>query len=149
MLSGPIELPIAVAAERLGISPEALRKRLTRRTVRGHKRGRQGDVVMDGASGQSSGRSDAASGQHPDTNGQQDLADQRLVDQLRNENAWLRRRLEEAETAQAEMRRLVLAHTPALSTPSTPQEPPAAPRRRSWRPSWLWLWRWPQREPSR
>ena len=143
MLSGPIELPIAEAAEHLGISPEALRKRITRRTVRGHKRGRQWYVVLDGPSGQPSGRSDAASGRHPDTNGHQ-----RLIDQLRDENAWLRRRLEEAETAQAEMRRLVLAHTPALSTPSTPQEPPTPPRRRSWRPSWLWLWRWPQREPS-
>ena len=37
--------------------------------------------------------------------------------------------------------------SPGLIPPPAP-DVPAAPRRWSWRPSWLWLWRWPSKEPS-
>src|SRR3712207_3372494 len=78
------------ASARLGLSPEAIRKRITRGTLRGHKRSRQWFVTLDAdargyrpddsswTSGrQSSGRDRRASGQEA------------LVDELRDRVSFL------------------------------------------------------------
>ena len=71
------------AAQLLGISPEAVRKRLDRGALQGVKRGRSWVVFLDANIPQDTPQ-DAATGQAPDA----------LIAQLRDENAYLRQQLD-------------------------------------------------------
>ena len=130
------EIPLAVAAERLGVSAEALRKRIARGTLSGRKHGVHWFVtVPTGPAGQTdvrpaSGQQDASSGPDP-----RDA----LIEQLRAENtrvwglvAELTRRLPELPTGSPESAptRLHEADTP-------PQEPVRLPVRRPWWQRWF------------
>ena len=152
-------VPIAAAATALGLSVEAVRKRIRRGTLQASKvsgewrivlpaglDGGQDDAIPAGQDGQDER---SAGVQDGGRDAGQDAARTELVEQLRGEVAWLReetarlhRRLKESETAQAEMRRLLLAHAPAAralpageaSGPpeQVPQHVPSSPPRRSW-----------------
>ena len=76
------EVDLAAAAVRLGITPEAVRKRIHRHQLTGIKRGGKWYVVLPADQN--------GAGPHPDS--EQDHA--ALVEQLRSENAYLRRQLE-------------------------------------------------------
>ena len=132
------EIPLAVAAERLGVSAEALRKRIARRTLTGRKHGVHWFVtVPTGPAGQTdvrpaSGQQDASSGPDP-----RDA----LIEQLRAENtrvwglvAELTRRLPELPAGPigptesqspiggTETRPMDRVH-PSPETPATPTKP--------------------------
>ena len=98
------EVPLAEAAKRLGLSPDALRKRLARGSMQGFKRGDQWYMLLPtDPTGhvQDNGRSrpeDDRSG--PDTN--------LLVEALRDEVAFLRKELE-ARTEELHRKDVLLA----------------------------------------
>lgn len=104
-------VPIATAARLLGLSTEAVRKRLSRQTLRGYKRGHQWFVLLPaGASGQEAQLSghDAPPSRHQgadagavsgcDADDRREVAMyQRLVETLQDEIAFLRRQLQERD----------------------------------------------------
>jgi hypothetical protein len=120
--------PLDAAAARLGISPDAARKRLERGTLRGEKRGGRWHVFLDNL--------DAMSGQNGrHLSGQQDatqdavwtLSDAtadmawELIDQLKSENEYLRAQLAErsrelaAERERSDvLQQLALSRIPAV-----------------------------------
>jgi hypothetical protein len=120
------EIPIAVAAEQLGVRTEALRKRIRRGTLSGRKIGTHWYVILP-ASGQTDVRTvperqDESSGQDRDA----------LIQQLRSENEFLRGLV-------AELTRRV----PELPAGSPPPEPPSTmpvrePESPVARRSWFW-----------
>lgn len=147
-------IPIAEAARLLGLSTEAVRKRIARRSLRGYKRGRQWHVLLDAElSGQSaavSGHSSLASSQSggkPDQNGlpsgQSGLSENNaykvLVDTLRDEIAFLRQQLQAREEELRRKDTLMASLTqrlPALPDRNLREDQPiGASRRRLW--SWL------------
>ena len=137
-----VGMSISEAARRLGVSRDAMRQRIRRGTVRSAKVDGAWIVYLDGpgmVTGDG-GRSDGA-GTQPRTEGtdaDQDATRTELIDQLRGEVAWLRQRLEEAETERAEMRWL-LAHAQqtqaarALPPPAYAPTPTPVPRPPWWR----------------
>lgn len=77
------ELPIADAAQRLGLTTEAIRKRLARGTLHGEKRGGQWFVVVDEATYndyESNLRTGRDAPEHPDTSGPPDADDRTRQD---------------------------------------------------------------------
>ena len=106
-------VPIGVAAARLGLSVDAVRKRIRRRSIRAYKAGGHWYVVLPASRMRDQDTtSPIIQDAHPDND--LDAGRTELVDQLRGEVAWLReeavrlhRRLEESETAQSELRRLL------------------------------------------
>jgi DNA-binding Lrp family transcriptional regulator len=147
-------LPIAEAAEELGVSPEALRKRITRRSIKGYKRGRHWYVELDTASGPAAGasgpRPDTTSQLHPDASGQPGPSWPELVTSLREQNAALTtengRLWAELDNRTEEIRRrdhiiaALAQRTPELPAPIAtsvpappePSPPVAVSPRRSW-----------------
>jgi hypothetical protein len=120
------EIPIAVAAARLGVSTEALRKRIARGTLAGRKRGVHWYVVLPS---DTSGQTDVrpASGQRDAPAGQEQAA---LIAQLRSENEFLRglvadltRRLPGLAEGRSEHPEIV---------PEPLAEAAETPKRRSW-----------------
>jgi hypothetical protein len=162
---GPGEIPIADAAAELGITTEALRKRLQRsRTIKGRKRGQQWFVLTSSLpSGRGRPlnshhpderqdiRQDAAAGQQPgerqDTTSSELAVYRELVGTLRAEVDLL---IRELEVRTEELRRkdhllaafaqrlpeLAQAPSPSSTTPANPAASMAAPRHRRW---W-WPW---------
>lgn len=62
-------VPIGEAAQQLGTSPEAIRKRISRRTMRGYKVDGQWYVLLNASGrpdGASSGRASGPTAEHPD-----------------------------------------------------------------------------------
>ncbi len=124
---------LAAAAARLGISPDATRKRLERGTLRGEKRagrwlvwlpvqvgqpdtpdapGRQSDVSVDATPDALSGQPDAA-WTPPDAMAS---TTRELIDQLKEENAYLRDQLaERSRELAAERERFDVLHREALA----------------------------------
>ncbi len=121
---------LGAAAARLGISPDAARKRLERGTLRGEKRGghwlvwlpdfadqpdtpgRQADAGLDATSDATSGQSDAtrtpSDAMAPTT--------RELIDQLKAENMYLRDQLEQRSRELAtERERFDVLHREALA----------------------------------
>ncbi len=110
---------VAEAAAALGISSEAVRKRLARGTLPGHRVGRTWRVHLDSVEEMAGQRTQA------DTRGQQDATP--LVTALREEVEWLR-----AEVVRKDQLLAALAQrVPALAPGTTP---PA-------RPPWWQFWR--------
>ena len=138
----PAGLTIDQAAAELGLSREAVRHRVRRGTLAGERVNGQWRVHI--------GRPRPARRPTTERPDERPAAEREIVrleelvgvlkaeaGELRGELGWFRQRLEEAETAQAEMRRLLLAHAPgtrALAGPETPPEPHTATpaRRRPW-----------------
>lgn len=145
-------IPIAEAASILGVSTEAVRKRIARKTLRGYKRGRQWFVVL--AAG-ASGQPDATAGQTGGTSRQgTDDADARqrpaadregsmcreLVEALRDEVAFLR---EELQARDEELRRkdsIMAALTQRIPELPTMREGPDVGAERRRRRLWWWPW---------
>lgn len=127
------ELPLAEAAAELGISTEALRMRWRRGRVQGRRDAGRIWIAVDEHAGQQRPGNDRAATEQQFT----------VVELLRDQVADLRKRLDAADQAQAEMRRLLLASQqqiaelvkrhaelppPAAATPpETPAEPPPPP----------------------
>jgi hypothetical protein len=143
-------LSVHAAATALGISAGAIRKRIERGQLRAERHHGRWYVDLDGATAAPRRDHDKARTRRDTTNGR-DVA---LIEQLRDENRYLRERLVAAEAAQAEMRRLVLAaDARALPAPggsisgnrsgSETDHPhpapdvPVAPRSRPWWARWL------------
>jgi excisionase family DNA binding protein len=116
MDSGEGWLTVGEAADRLGISKEALRKRIRRGSVQAERRedGTWRVQLPDGQDGGEAGRGD-------------------VVAELRAHNATLREQLEAERQAHAEARRIIaglVERLPsALEAPQeeSPPEPPGAP----------------------
>ncbi|MGQ9676740.1 MAG: helix-turn-helix domain-containing protein [Chloroflexota bacterium] len=147
-------VPIAEAARLLGLSTEAVRKRIARHSLRGYKRGRQWYVLLDaelsGPSAALSGHSSLTSGQSggkPDQNGlpsgqsgpSENNAYQMLVDTLRDEIAFLRQQLQAREEELRRKDTLMASLTqrlPVLPDRSLQEDQSiSTSRRRLW--SWL------------
>lgn len=156
-------VPIAEAAQQLGASPEAIRKRISRRTMRGYKVDGQWYVLLNASGrpdGASSGRASGPTAEHPDgrPDGHPDsalyerliqakdaevarLVEQRdtLVDQLAVKDEQLR----QANVIIAQLSRrppelpaaTANGHTPDVTTAEA-ATPATAPRR------WWQVWRW-------
>ena len=128
------ELPLAEAAIELGLTAEALRMRWRRGKVRG-RRDDAGKVWIVLGPEQSTGR-------RPDANRSKPEQASELVEALKGQVADLQKRLDAAEQAQSEMRRLLLAGHQALAdlTKRLPELPPSenmselapTPARRWW-----------------
>lgn len=149
-MPGEQGVPIAEAARILGLSTEAVRKRIARQSLRGYKHGRQWYVLIEH---KVSGHEPSASGQaafgsrQPDHNGQlpghSDLSEnnlyQVLVDTLRDEIAFLRQQLQERDEELRRKDALMASLTqriPALPDHGGNRDQTAGPvRRRLW--SWL------------
>jgi hypothetical protein len=114
-----VAVPVAVAAENLGITQEAVRKRMRRGTLRGEKRGAAWFVLL---APDAAGWRDVAG--HGGTDGGTEPDDWRdtagpppkpvddhgvLVAQLQAENARLAAALERSQQGEAELRRLLAA----------------------------------------
>jgi hypothetical protein len=115
-----VDVPIAVAAERLGVSPEAVRKRIGRKSLAGVKRDGQWYVALVATDTRpdthpDGGRTDPDD--HPDASGRDQVA---LIAELRGRiaegSAALQRETERLATAlvrsqqgEAELRRLLSA----------------------------------------
>ena len=138
-------VPIGEAATRLGLSVDAVRKRIRRRSLRAYKAGGHWYVVLP-ASRMRDQDATRTYDQDDRPGGDLDAGWSKLVDKLSDEVAWLRRRLEESEAAQTEMRRL-LAHVqsaqaarsigaPASPMVDAPPDRPVTARRRSWWAIW-------------
>ena len=143
----PIEaIPITDAAARLGVSPEAIRKRIARGSLAGEKRGGVWYVVLPDAM---SGRSTRSSGRtrRPDASGQPDTASghTELVAELRSRVAFLEERVifyERQVEHQAGMLADLARRVPELPTGTSeiPKSelqpaanvPTARPQRRAW-----------------
>ncbi len=124
---------LAAAAARLGISPDATRKRLERGTLRGEKRAGRWLVWLPNLDGQpdtpdAPGRqSDTSTDATPDAvSGQPDAAwtppdamaptTRELIDQLKEENAYLRDQLDQrSRELAAERERFDVLHREALA----------------------------------
>ena len=156
-----VGLSISEAARQLGVSREAMRQRIRRGTVRSAKVDGAWVVYLDGPgtttpdserTDHSGGRPDA---QRTDTDPDDVQGTSRieLIDQLRDENSWLRTRLEAAEQERAELRRLLAQaqggrEARLLDTPhdrfrhesEPPPHVPEPPTTRHKRPWWSW-WR--------
>ena len=144
-------LDVGQAASRLGVSPDAIRKRIRRGTLRGYKVDGEWRVVLPNVSPFSLVTPAVPSRTEHDT-GLDTALDAALVylererDHLLRENERLLSLTERQAKTFAE---LVGQLGTTVTTPRPATESSTAPRRRSWRPSWLWLWRWTQKEPSR
>jgi hypothetical protein len=116
-----IPLPVPEAAEALGISPEAVRNRLSRGTLRSEKRGGRVFVLIDRDMVRPTERH---TGDTPnDTTG--------LIDALRQQIASLERQLEVANEANREHRRIIaglVQRIPELEAPQEPRDEPQTPR---------------------
>ena len=153
------ELTIREAADALGVSVDTIRRRV-RRGELAARRDARGWILVDMADALGSAspmQPPADLGSVPYADGSTPLPE--VVQRLEEENRWLRGQLDEAARERAELRQLLAGALRALRQPAEdgakpspqseqPPEPPTAPRRRSWRPSWLWLWRWPSKAPS-
>jgi DNA-binding Lrp family transcriptional regulator len=121
--SHEIPLPVPEAAEALGISPEAVRNRLSRGTLRSIREGGKVLVLIDRDISRHTERHTA---DRPE-----------LVEDLRDQVKYLRDQLEEANTRDRENRRLLAAaleRTPELEAPpATPQEAERGVQRPWWR----------------
>ncbi len=124
---------LAAAAARLGISPDATRKRLERGTLRGEKRAGRWYVWLPDLDGQpdtldAAGRhmdsepdaaSDAVSGQPDATRTPTDAVEpttREFIDQLKAENSYLREQLtERSRELAAERERFDVLHREALA----------------------------------
>jgi hypothetical protein len=128
------EIPIAVAAEQLGVSTEALRKRIRRGTLAGRKVGTHWYVIMPVARQAdvrtASERQDEVSGQDRDA----------LIQQLRSENEFLRSLVAELTRRVPELPAGPSAPEPGAEAPTEGGQSPVAPRKRA---GWLRaLWPW-------
>jgi hypothetical protein len=106
------------AAVALGISPDAVRKRLVRGRLVGHKVAGVWTVDLDSAPDNRPGQTGQAD-KRGHANG---LAMSDLLDQLRSENAFLREQLVEAATERSELRRMLNLEqqtVAALAPPTT------------------------------
>lgn len=130
--------PLDAAAARLGISPDAVRKRLERGTLTGEKRGGRWFVWLDAPDGP-----DAEPGRHP--SGQPDATRtppdavpetaRELIDHLKDENAFLRDQLDQSRRElAAERERFDVIHREALQRiealtagPDTDRSPATSP----------------------
>jgi hypothetical protein len=134
-----VRFTVPEAAERLGISENALRKRVQRDTVQ-WDRDDDGRVFVylppTGTSQASNQAGDYAGGLADD----QSVAPVELVDSLQEQVGYLRGALETRDKELAEMRRLLagaLERIPAIEPPpdttpaNTPSEPQRAPQTRS------------------
>ena len=161
-------VPIGEAARQLGTSPEAIRKRISRRTMRGYKVDGQWYVILD-ESGRpdaaASGRSSGPTAEHPDRrpDGHPDsalyerliqakaaevarLVEQRdtLIEQLAVKDEQLRQA--NVIIAQLSRRPPELPGPVRLDDETEPdqaqpvQAEASAPTRPWWRRSWLGLW---------
>ena len=155
----PSAVPLRVAADRLGISRHAVRQRIRRGTLQAFTRDGRWYVYVGEAdtSADPSGRISRIGPADPSTeriaDGSADTSGdlRALVTTVQEENRRLYTQLEARAREVQELHVLLQqAQTMrSLPAPSSTTEPPTAPRRRSWRPSWLWLWRWPSKEPPR
>src|ERR687896_237928 len=83
------------AAQRLGISSEAIRKRIMRGTLRGHKRGRQWFVTLDpDGSGQRPDDATWTGRRQPSGRDRRTSGQDALVDELRGRVSFLERLVE-------------------------------------------------------
>ncbi len=148
-------LDVGQAAARLGVSPDAVRKRIRRGTIRGYKVDGGWRVVLPTVSPLSPDSDGGSSRTGPESG--LDVARDAALAYFEREHERLVRehdRLlalteQQAQTIAELVARLSSVRVENAPTSPSAPEPPTASRRRSWRPSWLWLWRWPQREPSR
>jgi len=124
---------VAEAAAALGITPEAVRKRLGRGTLLGHRVGRTWRVHLDDVPKTGGQRTQT------DTQGQQDATD--LVTALREEVAWLREEVVRKDQLLAALAQRV----PALSAgqPAEVTEPNLRKARPGTSRPWWQFWRRP------
>jgi hypothetical protein len=140
-------IPISDAAQQLGISAEAIRKRIGRGTMHGYKVDGQWYVTLDGPAGYAAGHPDghpnATTGQRQDTHPDGAAGVYReLVDQQRTEIARLVEQLnvkdEQLQQANVIIMRLSerVAELPAPASQPQPEAPAeSTPPRRRW---WQW-----------
>lgn len=112
-----IPLPVPEAARALGISPEAVRNRLSRGTLKSIKRGGRVLVLIDHDMARPTERH---TGDIPS-----DTSD--LVEALRQQIASLERQLENSNEANRENRRIIAALTSRIPQLEAPSETPGAP----------------------
>lgn len=121
------------AAEVLGVSVEAIRKRVKRGTLRSEK-GEDGRryVCLDAAQDAAQHHADHAGHAYPQPEGRQHADQASLVEELRDQVGYLREQLRREQDAHAEARRIIAALTariPEVEAPAqgTPAETPEAP----------------------
>ena len=159
---------LMTAAVQLGITYDGVRRRLARHKLHGFKRDGRWFVYLptsevaprlvrrkyrttpDTAPDESPDSAPDAAGQ-ADGAGSADLRE--LVRTLQQQVGFLQEQVSHQTVVIATLtQRIAVPELPGADTNGAvthaPDSPPA-PRRRSWRPSWLWLWRWPAREPPR
>ncbi len=112
-----IPLPVPEAARALGISPEAVRNRLSRGTLKSIKRGGKVLVLIDRDMVRSADRhTDDIPSDTPE-----------LVEALRQQIASLERQLEVSNEANRENRRIIAALTSRIPQLEAPRDEPQAP----------------------
>ncbi len=119
-----IPIPVPEAARALGISPEAVRNRLSRGTLKSIKRGGRVLVLIDRDMVQPTER-------HTD-----DIPSDtsELVEALRQQIASLERQLENSNEANRENRRIIAALTSRIPQLEAPQDEPGGPQTTSEEP---------------
>jgi len=129
----PVTVPAEEAAARLGITVDAVRKRIARGRLTGHKAGGRWYVTFDGTTGQDRGRTTRQTGQ--DTTGQPDTPPAAVAARLtalEAENAALRAQLtdalqdRDAWREQAQAVTTALQQQQALALPDRMKDMPAA-----------------------
>ena len=152
---------LMTAAVQLGITYDGVRRRLARRKLHGFKRdGRwfvyvpTTETTVRPVRRQYRAAPDTGAGEIPDSApdcaGRGESADNaglwELVRTLQQQVSFLQEQVSRQTVVIATLtQRIAVPELPATPPPPPTSETPTAPRRRSWRPSWLWLWRWPQR----